>query len=44
MPNSEQATIPGVTHIHDLGHMTKAEKIFNTKVMEFLAKHNSSNN
>jgi pimeloyl-ACP methyl ester carboxylesterase len=36
MPNSEQATIPGVTH--DLGRMTKAE-IFNTKVMEFLAKH-----
>jgi non-heme chloroperoxidase len=41
MPNSEQATIPGVTH--DLGRMTKAE-IFNSKVMEFLAKLGSSNN
>lgn len=36
MPNSEQATIPGVTH--DLGRMTKAD-IFNTKVLEFLEKH-----
>lgn len=36
MPNADQVTIPGVTH--DLGRMTKPD-IFNTKVMEFLAKH-----
>ncbi len=38
MPNNEQVTIPGVTH--DLGRMTKPD-IFNTKVMQFLAKHDS---
>jgi pimeloyl-ACP methyl ester carboxylesterase len=38
MPNTEQVTIPGVTH--DIGRTTKPD-IFNTKVMEFLAKHNS---
>ena len=36
MPDTEQVTIPGVTH--DLGRATKPD-IFNTKVMEFLAKH-----
>jgi hypothetical protein len=36
MPNSEQVTNPGVTH--DLGRMTKSD-IFNTKVMQFLAKY-----
>jgi non-heme chloroperoxidase len=36
MPNNEQVTIPGVTH--DLGCMTKPD-IFNTKVMQFLAKY-----
>jgi hypothetical protein len=38
MPNTEQVIIPGVTH--DLGRMTKPD-IFNTKVMQFLAKHDS---
>jgi pimeloyl-ACP methyl ester carboxylesterase len=36
MPNTEQVTIPGVTH--DLGRTTKSD-IFNAKVLEFLAKH-----
>jgi hypothetical protein len=36
MPNNQQVTIPGVTH--DLGRMTKPD-IFNTKVMQFLAKY-----
>jgi pimeloyl-ACP methyl ester carboxylesterase len=36
MPNTEQATIPGVTH--DLGRTSKAD-LFNSKVTEFLAKH-----
>lgn len=36
MPKSEQVTIQGTTH--DLGRMTKAD-IFNSKVMEFLAKN-----
>ncbi|AIF85097.1 putative hydrolase or acyltransferase of alpha/beta superfamily [Candidatus Nitrososphaera evergladensis SR1] len=36
MPNTEQATIPGVTH--DLGRATKPD-ILNAKVMEFLGKH-----
>ena len=38
MPNNEQVTIPGVTH--DLGRMTKPD-IFNTKVMQVLAKQDS---
>jgi hypothetical protein len=38
MPNTEQVTIPGVSH--DLGRTTKSD-IFNTKVMEFLAKYDS---
>jgi len=38
MPNAELVTIPGVSH--DLGRNTKAD-VFNTKVMEFLAKHDS---
>jgi non-heme chloroperoxidase len=41
MPNTEQVTIPGVTH--DLGRMTKPD-IFNTKVMEFLSKHDDNKN
>jgi pimeloyl-ACP methyl ester carboxylesterase len=36
MPNTEQVTIPGVTHY--IGRMTKPD-IFNTKVMQFLAKY-----
>ncbi len=36
MPNTEEATIPGVTH--DLGRTTKSD-IFNTKVLEFLARN-----
>lgn len=36
MPNTEQVVIPAVSH--DLGRTTKPD-IFNTKVMEFLAKH-----
>jgi non-heme chloroperoxidase len=36
MPNTEQVTIPGVTH--DIGRTTKPD-IFNIKLMEFLAKH-----
>jgi non-heme chloroperoxidase len=39
LPNAEQAMISGVTH--DLGMMTQAD-IFNSKVMEFLAKHASA--
>lgn len=38
MPNNEQVTIPGLTH--DLGRMTKPD-IFNTRVMQFLAKQDS---
>jgi hypothetical protein len=39
MPNTEQVTIPGVTH--DIGRTTKPD-IFNIKLMEFLAKHDNS--
>jgi hypothetical protein len=38
MPNTEQLSIPRVTH--DLGRTTKPD-IFNTRVMEFLATHDS---
>jgi hypothetical protein len=36
MPNTEQITIPGVTH--DLGCMSKPD-ILNAKVMEFLERY-----
>lgn len=38
MPNTEQVTITGVTH--DIGRTTKPD-LFNAKVIEFLAKHDS---